>query len=242
LRCGLRGLRCAHLHIACNLGDVGDGQVYLLNRRALLLCTQFNLARGFGRGLHVALDAFERGRHVGEIACAGVHRLRSGFGRHDGGVDGGAHVLDHATRLARRAGDAVGELADFVGHDAKSLAGFARAGGLDVGVDGENVGLLGKLGDDIDQASNLLRFAPQVKHVVDDLVHLAANAVERSLRAVDARVAQSRGFGCFTAEGSHALGAVGNLARGGQQFGHRSRDLAHSGCLLARAGRLLGRG
>ena len=103
---------------------------------------------------------------------AGVDGLGAGLGGHDGGVDGAADVVDEAADLLGRAGDAVGQLADLVGDDGEAPAGVARAGGFDRGVDGQDVGLLGQLEDDVEHAADLLRLLAELEHVADDQVDL----------------------------------------------------------------------
>ena len=124
-------------------------------------------------------DLLERGRDVAELPRSGVDRLRAGLGRHHGGVHRAAHVVDQRADLLGRAADAVGELADFVGDHGEALAGLAGAGRLDGGVDGEDVGLLGQLGDDVEHRADLLRLLAELEHVRDDLIDLAADAGDR---------------------------------------------------------------
>jgi hypothetical protein len=49
----------------------------------------------------------------------------------------------------------LGEAAHFVGDDGKSCAGLARTGGLNGGIEGENVGLKGDLVDGLDDLAML---------------------------------------------------------------------------------------
>ena len=101
-------------------------------------------------------DLRERGGHFAEAPGAGVDRLRPALGRHDRGVHRRPNVVDEAAYLFRRAPDAVRELADLVGHDPEAAADLSRAGGLDGGVDGEDVRLLRELVDDLEDAADLL--------------------------------------------------------------------------------------
>ena len=52
---------------------------------------------------------------------------------------------------------AFGQLADLVGHDGEAHAVLAGAGGLDGGVERQQVGLAGDFGDDADDLADLLR-------------------------------------------------------------------------------------
>ena len=158
----LRGLR-----------DVGDGDVDLLDGRALLLGRQLDLARRLGRGRDQPGDRLERRGDLAELLRAGVDRLRAGLGRHHRRVDR-ARTSSISLRISlAEFGDAVGELADLVGDDGEALARLAGAGRLDRGVDREDVGLLGELGDDVEHRADLLRLLAELEHVVDDQVDLA---------------------------------------------------------------------
>ena len=64
----------------------------------------------------------------------------------------------------------------------EALAGLAGAGRLDGGVDGEDVGLLGELRDDLEHRADLLRLLAELEHVVDDEIDLPADR-RRSTRA-----------------------------------------------------------
>ena len=49
-----------------------------------------------------------------------------------------------------------GQLADFVGDDRKAQAVLAGAGGFDGGVQGQQVGLLGEIVDDLDDLADIV--------------------------------------------------------------------------------------
>ncbi len=51
-------------------------------------------------------------------------------------------------------GGLLGQLLDFRGHDGEALAGVAGAGGLDRGVQRQQVGLLGDVLDDLDDLAD----------------------------------------------------------------------------------------
>ena len=184
-------------------------------------------------------DLLEGGGHVAELPRAGIDRLRAGLGGHHRGVHRAAHVVDQGAHLLGRAADAVGELADLVGDHGEALAGLAGAGRLDRGVDGEDVGLLGELGDDVEHRADLLRLLAELEHVRDDLVDLAADAGDRLVRHVDRAVAGARRVGGLLGDVRDALRALGDLARGRQQLADRGGDLGHRGGLLLGAARLL---
>ena len=69
---------------------------------------------------------------------------------------------DQAGDLGGRGLGLLGELADLLGDDGEALALLAGAGGLDGGVERQQVGLLGDAGDGVDDAADLLRAWRQV--------------------------------------------------------------------------------
>ena len=104
-----------------------------------------------------AVDLLERG-----AGAVGAPRCRRGCGR------GVADELDGVVGLALDAGDqlagvggglggALGQLADLVGDDGEAPAALTGAGGLDRGVEREQVGLAGDVLDRLDDAADLLR-------------------------------------------------------------------------------------
>src|SRR5262249_56464471 len=63
--------------------------------------------------------------------------------------------LDDGADLLRRSARALGELADLVGHDRESETVLARLRGDDRGVQGEEVGAVGDLFDDVEDLADL---------------------------------------------------------------------------------------
>ena len=136
---------------AIDLHDVGGG--FLGALRDVL-----NAARDFLRRRALLLDrARDRRGDVRDLA------------------DGAADLLDRGDRFLRRAlhardvrGNLVGRLRglagqrlDLGGDHGKSAAGFAGAGGLDGGVQRQQIGLLGDRRDQLDHVADLLRRARQ---------------------------------------------------------------------------------
>ena len=170
---------------------------------------------------------------------SGVDGLRPGFGRHHRGVNGGADLLDQRPDVLGGTADSVRELADLVGHDAETAPGVAGAGGLDRGVDGQDVGLFGEFIDHFQDAADLLRLAPQVEHVRDDDVHLSADAGDGLLGPLDGVVARARPGRGLLRDPGDPLGAFGDLPGGRHEFLDSGGDLAHRRGLFARDGGLL---
>ena len=156
LRDRLQGLAGAGFGLHRCLGDAGDRDVDLLDRSRLLLGGEFDLARCICGGGDEGGDLLERRRDVAELPGAGIHRLRSGFGRHDCRIHSAADVVDQGPHFLGRAADPVGELADFLGDNGEPFAGVARARRLDCRVDGQDIGLLGQLGDDVEDRADFL--------------------------------------------------------------------------------------
>ncbi len=69
----------------------------------------------------------------------------------------GLDLADQRGDLARGALGLLGQLADLLGDDGEAAALLAGAGGLDRGVEREQVGLLGDAGDRVDDAADLAR-------------------------------------------------------------------------------------
>jgi hypothetical protein len=72
------------------------------------------------------------------------------------------HLGDQRGDLARGGGGLLGQLADLLGDDGEALALLAGAGGLDCGVQRQQVRLLGQAGDRGDDPADLLRARGQV--------------------------------------------------------------------------------
>ena len=102
-----------------------------------------------------AIASSEDARLVGErgpgldLGGPDLHRL-------DGGGDDALDLADEPGDLLGGAAGALGELADLVGDDREALALLAGPGGLDGGVEGEEVGLLGDVVDRLDDRADLL--------------------------------------------------------------------------------------
>ena len=116
--------------------------------------------------LVAAFCCCERRGDRGRIAVDLLHAFGVAADRLDGarrrGLDGG----DLGGDLLRCLGRLDGERLDFRCHHGEPPARFAGAGGLDRGVEREQVGLSGKLLDELDDVADLLRGACET----DDLV------------------------------------------------------------------------
>ena len=200
---------------ACFAGD-------LLDAAGTLFGGFLRFGRGCRNLLKAAADFFGRAAllgggggdgvdHLGHVARTGhdsfeVVSCAACFGdtvaNHDAafvhGGDGGLGVaLDLADGLADFGGcllRAVGELAHFVGDDGKASAVFACAGGFNRSVEGEQVGLIGDVVDDLDHLAD--GFAALAQRV--DALGAAVDGFFDGVHAVDCAC---DGFAAF---GGHA--------------------------------------
>src|SRR4051812_29651768 len=229
-------------------GDVGGAQRHLLDGRA--------------DGLEGLAGALDGGGAVGGAPRAVLDD-----------VDGVARVgLDGADERGDRAGGRarlLGQHADLVGHDGEAAALLARAGGLDGGVERQQIGLRGDRGDGLDDAADLIGLGAELadgdrgrdrglahgRHRGADLAHglgagagQAAGPVGRDRGLLSAvgglrRRAGHLGHGVARrVDGAHlALGAGGDLVDGAGDLAHRAAGVLGAVGQLAR-GRRHGRG
>ncbi len=114
-------------------GDLGDHAVDALGHAD----DAFERFAGLGGGDDALLDGAGAALHAG-----------------DGGAGAVLNALDHGGDLAGGLRGAFGEAADFTGDDGEATALLSGAGGLDGGVEGEEVGLAGDLVDDGDDLAD----------------------------------------------------------------------------------------
>ena len=178
--------------VACD--DVGDRDVDLLDRGRLLLGRQLDLARGVlgGRATSAAIclnDAATSANCRGPASTAlepvSVAITVVLTAPRTSSISARISLVEPATRSA--------SLRISSATTAKRLPALAGARRLDGGVDRQDVGLLGQLGDDVEHAADLLRLLAQVEHVADDQVDLACGCRRStSLVRVDGGVAGAR--------------------------------------------------
>ena len=190
------------------VADLTGGGVDLVGGGLLLLGDEDRLFEHGGGRAH----------QVADVAGLG-HRL---LGGHDGGV---GLVLDAGDDLADGAGGghgALGEVADLGGDHGESLACLAGPGGLDGGVEGEQVGLPGDVVDQLEDLADPLGPLAERQRAVGDGLDLFLH------------VAHGAG-GVLGVLGDGADG-VGDGAGGGRQFLDGGRCLGDGGGLLAGGG------
>ena len=151
------------------------------------------------------------------------------------GLDLGDDRLDLPGRLLR----ALGELAHLGGDDGEAAAVLAGPGRLDRGVEREQVGLVGEVVDDLEDAADLLALLAQRQRAV--AIESTRPAIE-SMAPTDAVDGDPAVLGVAQRLGGVArdrLGGVGDLRGGGGELLDRRGGLGHRGGLLGGAGRVL---
>ncbi|EYU01872.1 hypothetical protein PA99_1985 [Pseudomonas aeruginosa PA99] len=143
-------------------GSAGDHQGALVDPRGVL----GDLAQGVVGGLGLV-------EHLPGALVVLAHRGHRGVGAL---ADAGDHAFDLMGRLL----GAVGEGAHFVGDHRESAALLAGAGGLDGGIEGEEVGLLGDGADHVEHLADVLRLAGQAFHQARGLADLGVHLADRA--------------------------------------------------------------
>ena len=173
-------------------------------------------------------DLADQAVDLGDLGDDPLQRLARAADQADAGLDLLGGGGDQGPDLLGGLGRALGQGPDFLGHDREATTAFARAGGLDAGVQGQEVGLEGDLVDDADDVGDLLRRALDGGHGADGVAdHLA--------RAVDVVAGAGHHAGGF-------LGARSGLGDRGGDFVHRRDGLFQAGGLALGAARQIGGG
>ena len=212
------------------LGDLfhaGDGAGDLFDAAGLLFAAAVDL---FDEGFDLvggAGDAVDGGGDFVEFLFA--------FG---GAGDG---LFDELRCVFSGLGGALGEVADFVGDDGEAHAGLTGAGGLDGGVQGENIGLEGDVVDDLDDLGDTAGGAADFVHGLHHLVQGEVGLIDDAAGFLGAL---GGGAGVFGVAGGHGVdlfgGGGGLFERGGLFTGGLGDRLAGGGDLTGGAGELLG--
>ena len=131
-------------------------------------------------------------------------------------------LSDDLADLLGRLDRALGQLADLVGDDGEAPAGLAGAGRLDGGVQGEEVGLVRDLLDDLEDAPDLVRALAETGDDAGGVLHVLGDG----LHAVDgAGHRLAAGLRVLGGAGADAVGLGGDL----RHLGDRPRHLRHGG-------------
>src|SRR4051812_18544881 len=145
--------------------NLGHRRGDLVGRLALLLgCTQALVEHVRGRAHQLA--------HLARL-------LGALLGGHDRGV---GLVLDAGDDLADRLGRAdaaLGELAHLAGHDGEAAPGLSRPRRLDGRVQGQQVGLLGDVVDQLEDLADLLGALAESERALGDRLHLLLHVAHR---------------------------------------------------------------
>ena len=192
-------------HLRLFLSGAGDHKVALVDR-------------GDGPGDQLQSPA-GRLRHLqGAVgaALAAVHCTDCALGAD---LDGADHLLDLRRGLLR----AVGQCAHFVGDHGEATACLASSGGLDGGIERQQVGLAGNRADHIQHAGNFVGAVGQpfdlcggTGDVVDQVLNRSECLVNLVLTITGGLVRVLRGFGGAHGVAGHFLDGTGHLVdRGG---------------------------
>ena len=199
----------------------------LFDQGGVLLRGVVHLGHGLGHLGHatglLAAGGADLTHDVGDAADGGYHLLHGGAGLvHQLGAL--LHALhaggDQALDLLGGIGAALRQRAHLAGHHGKAAALFARAGGLDGGVQRQDVGLESNAVDHANDVGDLAPAVVDAVHGVNDLGHHLA-ALGRNRGGAQGQLV---GLACV----------IGVLAYGGAQFFHGG------GGLLQRAGLAFG--
>src|SRR6266849_10269395 len=211
-------------HGAAALGDVLDGQQDLLGGGALLLAGQ----------LHLAADLGDRSHH-GEPT---LHLLDAFLQRHDSLAALGLSPFDELGDLGCGRLRTLGQPAYLVGDDRKTSARVARAGGFDGGIESEEVGLVGDVVDELEDAFDLVDAPGQGERSIARGPEVGLSKLQVGLRlgGLDGDPIDRVGDGCRRAGdllharrrrggGGELAGRVGDLASKAEK--HSAEALDH---------------
>ncbi|MNT41056.1 hypothetical protein D3C72_1774050 [compost metagenome] len=149
-------------------------------------------------------------------------------------------AFDQATDLASGTLGARGQTAHFVGDHGKAPALLTGPGGLDGGIQREQVGLIGNGADNLQHPANFLTVGGQLQHQL-------AQSVDMPGQFANGRHGTAHDFAAVTrlAVGSigrrrRRHGAARNLLRGGEHLVHGSGHLIDLGLLTDHIARTFG--
>ena len=141
------------------------------------------IVHGLGDGPHLAADV-AHGTHEalgsGNLLLgqpgAGFHGGHGLFRRRHVALGHGLDGSDGRTHVPGGGHGLFGQLADLVSHHREPSAGLPGPGRLDGGIQREQVGLIGDVGDDAEHFADGLAVAPQRGHVALEIGCLVAHA------------------------------------------------------------------
>jgi len=220
-----------------NLLDVGGDVVA---RRALFLQRDGNLVHRRNHALGAATDAEHRIARLPRHADALLdprHRLLHGAHRR---LCAGLHGDNHAADLGGGLRRALGQLAHFVGHHGKAAALLAGARRFDGGIQSQQVGLIGHVLDDLDDAGDLLRVLSHGLDSPGGFAHGLGYLLHFGHRVLNDTVAFLRQAAGLGGDAVGLAGAVGDMVDAHRHLFHRSRHGGGGFGLVRRGGGDLG--
>src|ERR1700682_4884555 len=200
---------------AAAFGDALDGEHNLVGGRALLLGRELDLAAHLGHGPHHREPS--------------LHLLDAFLQRHDGLAALRLRAFDQLGDLPGGRLGALGEPAHLVCDYGKSTTGVARAGVFDGGVEGEQVGLICDVVDEVEDALYLVDPTGKREGAIAGGPELCLGELQVGLH--------------LAGLDGDAIDGVGDRRRGGRALLHARRGgRSGGGLLLGRRGKLLGGG
>ena len=165
--------------------------------------------------------------NLSDIVCSQIHLFHALGGAGLNSLDRVAHVRGGGHGL-------FGQLAHFIRHHGETSPRFTRPGGLNGGIEGQQIGLIRNIGDDSHDPADGLGVFRQFSHIGPErqrrALHVpdAGNEFLHRLRAL---------FGPFPGGGGH-FGCrpriSGHFQHGGIHFLHGGGGFRHSGRLFGR--------
>src|SRR3569832_1746540 len=222
------------------LVELDHGLLDLLGGERLRLHTLVHAFEARRERLHLLDDLHELHADRFDFLHAAPHLFGEFLDAHHAGGDRRLHLLHHLLDVPGRDRGLVGETADLGGDHREALAVFTGLLGLDRGVERQEIGLIGHLGDGshdgVDVAGLLvehLELGGNGHRGLDHVVHGGFHLVETGLTVGGGR-GGSLGDACDLLHGAHQLLRGGGDLRGGRD------DLVDRGGLLGGVGDLGG--
>src|SRR5579875_3755262 len=207
--------------------DLHHRRHHLVGGRPLLLGGDGDFLCRCGCFVHHAGDAFEGLDDAARQFRSGMHLLRPFFGGENGGVRLGLNFAHDALDFCRGFLGTLRELAHFGGDDRETAPVLPRTGGLNRGVEGEEVGLIGQVVDDLENPPDLLGFLAERQGPARDGVDPVGDGVHRSDgggHRLPALLGVPQGLGGVPGD---RFGGLGDLRCGGGEFLDGAGRLSH---------------
>ncbi len=197
--------------------------------------------------LHRLDDPAELLAYVRDLGDPLAHLVAKPVHLHGATRHGCLHVANHAFDVLCGERRLIGQSPDFLGHDPEAASRFARLLRLDRGIHGEQVGLVGHLGDRGDHRRDAAgpladrrEFAGECVHRLIEVLHRGRHALEPAAARVGHPRGLARRFRHLARGPEQLLAGGGDLGNGRGDLRGRATEVAHGTVLASeRSGRLL---